>query len=121
MGLDAVEIVLRTEELFTITIEDAEAAAARTVGDFYILVCSKLNVAPISSPVTSAQLPVITRRETVFLFLNKNVPLPAPSNVLPWSPQSVWDCLVAILVDQQCLSREQIRYQARFLEDLSVD
>jgi acyl carrier protein len=32
MGLDAVEIVLRTEELFVITIEDDEAAAVRTVG-----------------------------------------------------------------------------------------
>jgi acyl carrier protein len=32
MGLDAVEIVLRTEELFVITIGDDEAAAVRTVG-----------------------------------------------------------------------------------------
>jgi len=38
MGLDAVEIVLRTEELFVITIEDDEAAAVRTVGDFYNLI-----------------------------------------------------------------------------------
>ena len=35
MGLDAVEIVLRTEELFVITIGDDEAGEVRTVGDFY--------------------------------------------------------------------------------------
>jgi len=32
MGLDAVEIVLRTEELFAITIKDDEVATVRTVG-----------------------------------------------------------------------------------------
>jgi hypothetical protein len=30
MGLDAVEIVLRTEELFAITLSDAQTAAIRT-------------------------------------------------------------------------------------------
>ncbi|MBB5315670.1 acyl carrier protein [Tunturibacter empetritectus] len=63
MGLDAVEIVLRTEELFVITIGDDEAAAVRTVGDFYNLICSKMNVAPLQSPVTSAELPRITHKE----------------------------------------------------------
>ncbi len=32
MGMDAVEIVLRTEELFAITLTDDEASAVRTVG-----------------------------------------------------------------------------------------
>ena len=50
MGLDAVEIVLRTEELFAITIEDDEAGTVRTVGDFYRLICSKLNVTQLPSP-----------------------------------------------------------------------
>ena len=40
--MDAVEIVLRTEELFAITLTDEEAAAVRTVGDFYRLICSRL-------------------------------------------------------------------------------
>ncbi len=52
MGLDAVEIILRTEELFAIAIGDDEAGAVRTVGDFYNLICAKVGVTPISSPVT---------------------------------------------------------------------
>ena len=87
MGLDAVEIVLRAEELFVITIGDDEAAAVRTVGDFYNLICSKLNVTPLPSPITSAELPEITHKEKTLLFLSKYTPLPAPPEVLPWSSQ----------------------------------
>lgn len=121
MGLDAVEIVMRAEEFFTIRIGDDEAAAVRTVGDFYDLICAKLDVEPLRSPVASAVLPVISEKETVFLFLSKHTPLPAPVEVLPWSPQSVWDCVVAVLVDQQCLKPEKILHHARFVEDLGVD
>jgi hypothetical protein len=60
MGLDAVEIVLRTEEFFVITIEDDEAVAICTVGDFYNLLCMKLNVLPLQSPVTYAKLSTVT-------------------------------------------------------------
>lgn len=55
------------------------------------------------------------------MFGYKHTPLPAPPEVLPWSPQSVWDCLVVVIVDQQGLKPEQIRYSARFVEDLGVD
>ena len=120
MGLDAVEIVLRTEELFAITIEDHEAASALTVGELYRLVCSKLSVTPLQTPTTSAKLPEITHKEKFFLFLRKHTPLPAPSEVLPWSAQSIWDCVVAILVDQQGLKRDDILYNSRFVEDLGV-
>jgi hypothetical protein len=121
MGLDAVEIVLRTEELFAITIADDEGAAVRTVGDFYNLICSKLNITPLPSPITSAELPKITDKEKTFLFLSRHTPLPAPPEVLPWSPQSVWDVVVAIFVDQQALKREDILYHARITQDLGVD
>jgi hypothetical protein len=121
MGLDAVEIILRAEELFVITIGDDEAAAVRTVGDFYNLICSKLNVTPLPSPITSAELPKITHKEKTFLFLSRHTPLPAPPEVLPWSPQSVWDVLVGIFIDQQGLKREDILYHARIVHDLGVD
>jgi len=120
MGMDAAEICLRTEELFAITIPDDEAAAARTVGDLYRLICSKLSLVPLPSPVTSAKLPTITHKEKLFLFLSKHTHLPAPPEVLPWSPQSVWDTLVAILVDQQGLKSAEILYNATFAEDLGI-
>jgi len=121
MGLDIVEIVLRTEEFFVVNIGNDEAAVVRTVGDFYKLICAKLNVSPFESPVTSTKLPTVTRKEKTLPFLYKHTPLPAPPEVLPWSPQSVWDCLVAVIVDQQGLDPKEVLYQARFIEDLGVD
>ena len=121
MGLDVVEIVLRVEELFAIELGDEEAGRLKTVGQFYELICSKLHVHPLKSPITSAELPVITYREKIFLFLSRHTPLPAPAEVLPWSPQSVWDCLVAVFVDQQGLNAEDVTYVARIAEDLGVD
>jgi hypothetical protein len=121
MGLDAVEIIMRAEELFAITIEDREAATVRTVGDFYRLICSKLGVTPLESPTSSIELPVITHKEEQFWFMAKHTPLPAPPEVLPWSAQSVWDCVVAVFVDQQGLKREEIFCDARVVQDLGVD
>ena len=121
MGLDAVEIVLRAEDLFGITIADHEASAIRTVGDFYCLLCTKLNVTPLTSPITSAELPKITHEEKTFHFLRRYTPLAAPPELLPWSPQTIWDALVAIFVDHQALDPEEILYHARAVEDLGVD
>jgi len=50
MGMDAVEIVLRTGLPFAITSSDDEAAAVRTVGDYYRVICSKLSLVPPRSP-----------------------------------------------------------------------
>ncbi|HEY0264071.1 MAG TPA: hypothetical protein VGC07_06080 [Granulicella sp.] len=121
MGLDGVEIILRVEELFSIEIGDEEAAAVLTVGDFYELICAKLNISPLQSPITSRELPVITQREKTFLFLERHTPLPAPPEVLPWSPQSAWDCVVTVFVDQMGLKREEITCHARIAADLGVD
>lgn len=49
MGLDAVEIVLRTEGVFTVAISDEEAGEVRTVGDFYVVICQKLGLPPLRS------------------------------------------------------------------------
>lgn len=119
--MDSVEIILRTEELFVIEIDDEEAARVRTVGDFYGLICAKLDITPLKSPITSLELPVITHREKAFLFFARHTPLPAPPDVLPWSPQSVWDCLVAIFADQTSLGPERITYHARIAVDLGID
>lgn len=114
-------IVLRAEELFVIEIRDDEAATVRTVGEFYELICAKVSIPPLRSPVTSRILPVITHREKIFLFVSRNTPLPAPRGVLPWPPQSAWDCVVAMFVDQMGLKPEQITYHATIAQDLGVD
>jgi hypothetical protein len=54
-----------------------------------------LEPAALSSHLRKA--PKITQKEKKFLFLYENTPLPAPPEVLPWSPQSVWDSVVAVL------------------------
>ena len=72
MGLDSVEIILRAEELFGIDIGDDEAAKVETVGQLYELICFKLHIHPLQSPETSEELPVITHREKVFLFLSRH-------------------------------------------------
>ena len=43
MGLDTVEIVLRTEETFNIDLRDDECGRLVTVGDLYRLVLRKLD------------------------------------------------------------------------------
>ncbi len=121
MVLDEVEIILRVEELFAIDIGDGEAAKGETVGQFYELICSKLHIPPLSSPVTAEELPVITHREKLFQFLSRHTPLPAPSASLPWSPQSVWDCVVAVFVDQLALKAKDVTYHASIARDLGVD
>ena len=69
MGLDAVEIVLRAEELYSISITDEEAGSMHTVGEFYNVICAKLSVKPLPAPVTPAELPEITKREKSFWFM----------------------------------------------------
>ena len=93
----------------------------RTVGDFYKVICAKLNVEPLSAPVTAEELPIITKHEKSFWPFGKHISLPAPPNVLPWSPQSVWDWLVVIFVDQMALEPDEIRYEATINQDLQID
>ena len=121
MGLDAVELILRCEELFSIHLDDNEAAVVRTVDDLYRLICSKFVVTPLPSPVTPAELPHITEKEKIFLFLYRPHPLPAPPEILPWSPQTVWDALVAIFVDQMALDPTEILPHSRIVADLGID
>jgi hypothetical protein len=101
MGLDSVEIVVRSEAFFNIAISDGEAAQVRTVGDFYVL--------------------IITEWKKSGMLFRKAVHLPPPTEVMPWSPESVWNCLVAIFVDQQGLKQDRVRFGARIAEDLGVD
>ncbi|RRA49333.1 hypothetical protein [Acidipila sp. EB88] len=120
MGLDAIEIILRAEELFVVSISDDEANDVRTVGDFYRLICGKLSLTALESPGTSAKLPRITQKVKKLSFLETHIPLPPPPAVLPWTSQTVWDAVVAIFVDQLALEPEEILVQARIKQDLKI-
>ena len=55
----------------------------------------------------------LLKRRGCFYFL-RNRCRPAPADVLPWSPQSVWDSLVAVIVDQLGLELDEVSHHARF-------
>jgi acyl carrier protein len=109
MGLDIVELVMRTEEVFSITIEDSDAEQVHTVGDLYELVCKLLNVSPTPNP---APFPTIDQ--------------PPPGKHDPLSihtPEGIWIKLVVIIHDQLQVDVDvhEIRYNASFQNDLGAD
>jgi hypothetical protein len=76
MGLDAVELILRAEELYSTRFTDDEAAQVRTVNDFYRLICSKLNLTPLPNPETPPTLPKISELESLRFLRRRYTPLP---------------------------------------------
>jgi hypothetical protein len=119
MGLDVVELILRCEELFAITLADDELTRIRTVGEFYTLNCRELNVIPEANPVTPGTLPavsVVTKKGWIFDTRSK-LPPPEPQ---VWTPSLVWAYVVAIVVDQQGLKPERIQPHAEIVRDLGI-
>jgi hypothetical protein len=105
MGLDIVELVIRTEEVFNITIEDSDASP--TVGALYELVCKLLNVSPTPNPETPNTLDQ-----------------PPPSKYAPlktYTRDDIWIMLVTIIHDQFQVDDGDIRYNAHFQNHLSPD
>lgn len=109
MGLDTVEIVLRTEETFNITLPDYECSQVITVGDLYRLVLRKL------------ELPYVAPKELEAGEHGRNRShLRMPSLSL-WSPPDVWITLRGIIVDQLQISEENVKEEAAFQRDLGCD
>ncbi|MBS1799281.1 MAG: hypothetical protein JSS95_05595 [Acidobacteria bacterium] len=107
MGLDIVELVMRAEEVFNITIEDSDAEQLRTVGDLYELVCKLLNVSPTPNPATPATIHKPPPRKY--------------SSLKTYTADDIWIMLVAIIHDQLQVDVSDIRYNARFQNDLGAD
>jgi acyl carrier protein len=106
MGLDIVELVIRTEEVFNITIDNYDAEKIGTVGDLYELVCKLLHVSPTPDPdkLTGIRHP--------------------PSRYGPLSqqtPEDIWIKLVVTIQDQLQVDVSEIRYNATFQNDLGAD
>jgi acyl carrier protein len=108
MGLDIVELVMRCEEDFGITIADADAEQMHTVGDLYLLVCRQLGIEPAKGPLTPVGL-----SRPVFGSLK-----PSPRIA---DGDEVWAAVVRIVVDQLQVEESDVRYDARFQEDLGCD
>jgi acyl carrier protein len=108
MGLDVVELVMRTEEVFDITIPDEDAERASTVGKLYEIICARLSLPPSPIRPTGTAAP-----RSLNPTLN-----PSPN---PWTREEVWSTLVAIVIDQLQVDEQDVRYDARWGEDLRAD
>ena|SRR5690348_11543613 len=109
MGLDTVEIVLRTEETFNIDLPDDECGRVVTVGDLYRLVLSKL------------ELPYAQAIEIEAGGLGRDRSRLGRQNTSPWSSHDVWRTLKGIVVDQLQVEEEDVKEDAAFLRDLGSD
>ncbi len=111
MGLDAVEIILRTEDTFSIDLPDRECERVVTVGDLYRLVLQKLALPyqPSSEIETS---PNGRDRSRVRL-----------TPIIPYSftTPDVWLTLKALIVDQLQIDPEEVQEPAAFQRDLGCD
>jgi acyl carrier protein len=109
MGLDTVEIVLRTEETFNIDLPDDECSRVVTVGDLYRLVLGKLELPYVQANEVEAGNRGQDRSH-----------LRMPSLSL-WSPLDVWLTLKGIIVDQLQVDEQDVKEEAAFLRDLGSD
>ncbi len=109
MGLDTVEIVMATEEVFAIDLPDDECGQIVTVGDLYRLVLAKLDIP------SAAQKPA---PEEVS---GRNRLLDQFPSLEPWTAPDVWATLVAIIHDQLQVDPEEITERASFSDDLRCD
>ena len=109
MGLDTVEIVLRTEETFNINLPDDECSKAITVGDLYRLVLSKL------------ELPYVQANEIEAGKRGRDRSHLRMPSLYSWALPDVWQTLKGIIVDQLQIKEEDVKEEAAFLRDLGCD
>src|ERR1700753_1435542 len=109
MGLDTVEIVLRTEETFNVDLPDDECSKVVTVGDLYRLVLSKLDL----SYVRTKEIEAGTNGRD-----RSHLRLPSLSS---WSAPDVWVTLKGIIRDQLQVKEEDVNEEAAFMRDLGCD
>jgi acyl carrier protein len=109
MGLDTVEIVLRTEETFNINLPDDECSQVVTVGDLYRLVLGKI------------ELPYTRADEIEAAGQGRNRSHLTMPSLSSWSPPDVWLTLKGIIVDQLKANEEDVTEEATFLRDLGCD
>jgi acyl carrier protein len=115
MGLDLVEVVMRTEEVFSISIPDEDAEQIRTVGDLYRIVLEKLSL-PYLGSCGPTHRDKAAMNGAPFLVQAAGAP---PSG--GWTCEKVWLAVRQVVVDQLQVRTEEVTEDARFNEDLSAD
>jgi acyl carrier protein len=112
LGLDAVEIILRTEEVFAVDLPDSECSKVSTVGDLYRLVLEKLNL-PYVSPndIENPDRPAAGYNRSRLQF----------ASLKPWDTPDAWVTLKAIIQDQLQVTDDDINESARFVQDLGCE
>jgi acyl carrier protein len=110
MGMDTVELIIRTEEVFSVDLPDEECSRVIHVGDLYRLILSKLALADARIESTEPITKVGRSR------LEDRYPA-----LLPWTREDVWATLVAIIQDQLQVNVEEIVERATFQDDLRCD
>lgn len=109
MGLDVIEIILTTEDVFSISIPDAEAGKISTFGDLYEYVCASLKLPPSSTrPVGTGRAHSIRKLRII-------------PDLEPWTHEDVWATLIAIFVEQMQFEPDEIWYDVRIGPDLGID
>jgi len=109
MGLDTVEIVLRTEETFNVDLPDDECGMVVTVGDLYRLVLSEL------------ELPYVQANEVEAGTHGRDRSHLMMPSLASWSPPDVWRTLKGVIVDQLQVEEEDVKEEAAFMRDLGCD
>ena len=109
MGLDFLELILRTEETFAVDLADEECERIRTIGDLYVLVLQKLELLYIPSTEIEAKS---MRRIASF---SRSLKL------CDWTTPDVWLTLKSVIHDQLGVKLSRITEAATFLDDLRCD
>lgn len=109
MGLDIVELIMRTEEVFSIDLPDAECEKVHTVGDLYRLVLDKLT------------LPYTPSIEIESPSLGVARPLHKARQLVPWTTPDVWQTLKFLIHEELGINADRITEAAAFIDDLGCD
>ena len=104
MGLDVVEIVVRTEEVFSIDLPDDECAQVSTVGDLYRLVLRMLSLPYL--PSSEIEVDSANGRSGRDRSKIRSLGLAL------WTPPDAWQTVKGIIEHQLQIERDEIRESA---------
>ena len=112
MGLDTVELILRTEEVFGVLLSDDDCSHVVTVSDLYRLVLNELKL---------PYKPASAVEDSTDGFRGRNRLHAQFPGIERWTTPDVWLTLKALILDQLALRDDEVHEFVRFSEDLLSD